>query len=1015
MPPIIKIYLLGPPAIRWGEESLSIPRRQVRALLFRLAAEIRPVSRGYLANFFWSELPESTARRNLSRLLVYLSQQLPDPKILQVGEASIGLDAGLTWVDTRLSEQHWESWKLKHRCQDLQAAVALYRGAFLEDFRLAGNPEFDHWVSLEAENWEQRYLQILKTLIDECAAQGDTPQAINYARQYLQYNDLAEEVHCRLIELYTTLGERSAALHQYEQCSIALERELGVQPTPGTVAAYQAALEQRPAAAEVPVGLPGWTTLPGLRTPFIGRHEIMQEIDQALRNAKAGRGNVLLLSGEAGIGKSRLMQEFANRQRVRTRVISGAASPESSEMPYQLLIEALSPLLAIPKIFSRVPNAWLAEAARLLPELAELIHQPQPVIPIEGGEARARIFEALCRIIFSLCEGGYTVLLCLDDLHWADTTTLDYLAYLGRRLRGQRLLILGSYRKENGDHLSKLHQVLAHQTDLSELSLQGLDDDETWRLICSLGDEIPADKALSERLQRATGGNPFFILETLRAMQESAKSTGLLNSIESFPIPETIRQVVKSRLKALHPSSRQVLEAGAVLGQTFNAEMVIVTAGRGEMEVLDGLDELVAHQFLLESETGYQFCHSLVREAVYADLGFWRRCRLHRRAGLALERLRPGDSSSLAWHFEKGGEPGKSAAYLLKAGRAARQIFAHREARACFDRALAMLELEANQLVDAQALAANQKLRIQGLYERGWALRLLGNMEAYTEDLVEVARLAQALGDPHTLAHLYWQEAYNHRWFCRYEPARLAAEKGVRYSQESGNAFLEAACQRELGMTARETGHYDEARAGLEKASDIFNQLQNTTYRIHTLGNLSTLANRQGDPEKALSLACQALAICEQMNLQFERRLPLGDMGAARAELGETEIALAELGESLSISKEIADRTQIIFCQGHLGYVLTRKGQYTQAIEHLQAALKLAQQIGSLSEQSWLQAGLAETYAASGALEQAMWHAQTALEIAQACQRQSDTERALRLLKRLGQQQRGDELSNRSD
>jgi tetratricopeptide (TPR) repeat protein len=421
------------------------------------------------------------------------------------------------------------------------------------------------------------------------------------------------------------------------------------------------------------------------------------------------------------------------------------------------------------------------------------------------------------------------------------------------------------------------------------------------------------------------------------------------------------------------------------------------------MEVLDGLDELVARQFLLESEAGYQFCHTIVREVVYTELGLWRRCRLHRRAGRTLEKLRRGDSSALAWHFEQAGEAGKAAVYLLRVGQAARQIFAHQEARANFDRALALLKYEANQLQDAQALAANQKLRIQALYERGWALRLLGQMEAYTEDLAEVARLAQGLGDPRTLAHLHWQKAYNHRWFCRYDEAQAAAEIGIWYSQECGDAFLEAACQRELGMAARETGDYAEAQAGLEKAFDIFKQLKNTTYQIHTLGNLSTLAYRRQDPKRALELAQQAWLICEQMNLRYERRLPLGDMGAAAAELGDTERAIAELEESLSISKEIVDRTQIIFCQGHLGYVCMRAGEYGEAFQRLQEALELAQRIGSLSEQSWLQANLAETLAGSGAHEQAIQHAQTALEIAQACQRWPDAERAQRLLERLSQ------------
>jgi predicted ATPase/DNA-binding SARP family transcriptional activator len=1007
MSQVLQIYLFGPPVIQWVGQDLPIPRRQVRALLYRLAAEYRPLSRGYLANFFWEDQPESTARRNLSRLLVYLARQLPDPTILQTGESRIGLDPGRTWVDTGAYEGLWESWKLRRGCQDLQAAVTLYRGPFLEDFNLPGNSEYDRWSSQEVEYWEQRYLKTLRMLINECAAQWDTAQAIEYARQYLQHNELAEEIHCQLIELYSAQGERSAALRQYEQCSITLERELGVGPMPETVAAYQAALDQKFTAAELPAGSPDWSILPGISAPLIGRQEVMERLNQSLRNAQAGQGKVLLLRGEPGIGKSRLMQEFTNRLRGRTRVISGSASPESSEMPYQVLIEALRPHLSTPEIYSNVPSSWLAEAARLLPELADLVHQPQVAIPMESGATRARIFEALCRVLFCLCEGGYTVVLCLDDLQWADATTLDYLAYLGRRLRGKRLLILGSYRSQESACLSELRQILAHQAELTELALPGLDDEETWQLVCSLGAEISADKDLAQRLQQATGGNPFFILETLRALQETAKQPGWFANLESFPIPDTVRQVVHSRLEALHPGARQVLEAGAVLGAAFDCETLLMTAGRGEMEVLDGLDELIARQFLLESAAGYHFCHAIVRETVYADLGVWRRHRLHRRAALAQEKLQRSDASALAWHFEQAGEPGKAAAYSLKAGQAARQIFAHLEARACFERALALLESEGQGLTDPKALAANHRLRIQVLYERGWALRLLGQMQAYTEDLAEVARLAQALGDPHTLAHLHWQEAYNHRWFCRYEAARAAAGKGVLHSQTSGDPFLEAVCLRELGMAARETGDYAGAQVGLEKALEIFIRLQNTTYHIHTLSNLSTLAYRRQQFEQALELSQQALLLCDQMNLRYERRLPLGDMGVAEAGLGNFEQARFELEESLSISNEIADRTQIIFCQGHLSLILMGTGQFGEALQCLQEALELAQRIGSLSEQSWLQANLAETYRVSGAYEQAVMHAQTALEIAQACQRQPDAERAQALLKQLQQKYDG--------
>jgi len=1001
MSPLLRLFLLGPPVIKWEQTSLTIPRRQVRALLYRLAVETRPLSRSHLGCLFWGDLPESTARRNLSRLLVYLSRNLPDPGLLLIDETHIQLEPARIWVDTQAFELLWEAWKLTHRLKDLQAAVELYRGSFLNGFTLPGNTEFAGWASLEVESWDQHFLKALEVLIDETAAQGDISQSIEYAREYLLHNDLAESVHCRLIELYAALGDRSAALRQYEQCCAALERELGVRPAPETFAAYQAILDPRSQPVETPSSLPVWTITPGLQVPFVGRQEILQQLTGCLTRTRAGNGCVVLISGEAGIGKSRLMQEFTGRQRLRMRVVIGSASPESCGMPYQPLVEALRPLLSTPEVLARVPGSWLAEAARLLPELAALIQLPQPPAPLEAGEARARLFEALCRIIFSLSEGGYTVLLCLDDLQWADSTTLDWLAYFGRRLRGQRVLILGSYRREDSDVLAGLRQILAHQADFLELPLPALGDEDVWRLICFLSDAMPVDLGLADRLRKATGGNPFFILETLRAVLESSPSSDLQSNLEIFPIPASVCQAVNSRLDKLHPSARQVLEAGAVLGQVFDFESILMTAGRGEMESLDGLDELVARQFLIEKGAGYQFCHAIVREAVYAGLGLWRLRRLHRRAGEALEKLQPGKSSLLAWHFEQAGEPGKAAGYVLKAGQAARAIFAHVEARCCFDRALALLGLAANTLQGADALAANRRLRIQVLYERGWALRLLGEMQAYTDDLEEVARLAQALGDPRALAHLHWQEAYNHRWFCRYEAAQFAAEKGVQLSQEAGDLFLQAVCLREIGMTARETGDYDQAQAALEQALGIFTQIQDPVYTIHTLGNLSTLFYRWQDAGRAMRLACQALEVCEQKGLQYERRIPLGDMGAAAAALGEDQQAKSLLEESFSIAQKIADHTQEILCQGHLGWILAHEGKYPSAGQHLQDALILSEKIGSLTEQSWLHAGLAEVYASQGDRQQAVTHALTALELARQHQRTPDIHRAQQLLTRL--------------
>jgi DNA-binding SARP family transcriptional activator/tetratricopeptide (TPR) repeat protein len=1002
VPSLLYLSLLGPPVIKYAEAPLAISRRQVRALLFRLAVESRPLSRSYLGCLFWGHLPESTAQRNLSRLLVYLSHNLPDPGVLQVDEDHIQLDPVLLWVDTQAFNKLWKAWECTGQLDHLQTAAALYRGSFLNGFILTGNLEYAEWTSLEQENWEQRYLKALEALIDAAAAQGQTAQAIDYARQYLLHNNLAEAVHCRLIALYATLGDRSAAIRQYERCREILERDLGVKPAPETHAAYLSALDPRYPESELLVASPSWKIAPSLEVPFIGRQEILKQLVRYLDNARTGNSRVVMVSGESGIGKSRLLKEFTRRPLLRTRVMVGQASPEMGSMPYQPIIEALRPLLSMPDVLPHLHFSWLAEVSRLMPELAALVQSDRPPEVLEAGEARARIFEALSRIIFAFSGGGYTVLLCFDDLQWADSTTLDWLAYLGRRLLGQRLLILGSYRLGESDNLAELRQILARQANFTEIHLPGLDEEEVRRLMRKVGEVIKADRSQVGRLCRATGGNPFFILETLRVLLESASSADQTIDWDVFPLPDSVCQAVNFRLDKLHPHARQILEAGAILGQYFDFESILLTAGRGEMETLDGLDELVARQFLVEKAAGYQFCHAIVQDAVYAGLTRWRRCRLHRRAGEALEKLRPGDTLPLSWHFEQANEPSKSAGYLFKAGLAARAVYAHVEARNCFDRALGMLELEATSSLSPEAMDTNRRQRIQVLYERGWALRLLGEMDTYTSDLEEVKRLAQDSDDPRALAHLHWQQAYNHRWFCRYDAARSAAEKGVRLSQEIGDPFLRAVCQRELGMVARETGEYASAQIALEQSLKMFIHLQKITYSIHTLGNLSTLCTRMQEPERAMRLACQAMEICEQNNLRYERRVPLGDMGVAAAALGDLQKAQSLLQESLSIARQIADRTQEIFCQGHLGCVLAQDGQPAQAAGILKQALALSENVGSLSEQSWLHACLAENFHLIGDKKQAETHARTAFKIAAELGRKADALRAQQILSRMG-------------
>jgi predicted ATPase len=642
----------------------------------------------------------------------------------------------------------------------------------------------------------------------------------------------------------------------------------------------------------------------------------------------------------------------------------------------------------------------------LIPELRVLYPNLPLPMTAEPKQARTRLFEALCNLTLGLAGGRRPLLLCLDDLNWADGSTLDWLAYLGRRLRGSQLLVMGTFRSEEANAVAGLRHSLARQGDLVELKLVGLDEAAVVQLLRHLGGSVPGGEALAGRLQQVTGGNPFFLLETLRALIESG------SRLEDLPLPDTVRDAVEARVKRLSPKARQVLEAGAVLGQLFTFDAVHLTAGRQEMETMDGLDELVVRQLLTEQSAGYRFRHEIIQAAVYRELGHWRRRLLHRRAGEALEKLQPKDAAALARHFERAKEPGRAARYALQAGQAAKAVYAHVEARAYFDRALALLEQEAADLREPEAVAANHRLRIQALYERGWTLRLLGDMEAYAHDLQKVAQLAEALGDPRTLAHLRWREAFTRRWFCRYAEARKAAEDGVRLSQTAGDRRLEAMCWREVGLAARATGDYHQARAALERALDLFVELGDAVYEVHVLGNLATLYWYVGEYDKALDLSRQALTRCDEAGLPFRRRIPLGDMGAAAAASGDVHLARGYLKESLSIARQAADRTQEILCQTHLGWLYVRLKQPAEALEHLQAGLALAKSIDSCTEQSWLLSGLAEAHRLAGDLDRAVMHARHALKLARASGAAYDQKLARRILRKLKKSGRNLSLSS---
>jgi ABC-type oligopeptide transport system substrate-binding subunit/DNA-binding SARP family transcriptional activator len=708
----LQVCLLGPPEIRWAGETLEIPRRQPRAILYFLAAHAEPTSRDRLCLLFWPDVSDSEARRHLSNQVYNLRRALPDPDIIRTSAGQLALDGQRSWSDVL----EFERLSRSSDSNKLQKAVYLYRGPFLDGFSVLEGAEFSLWVDRERYRLEQRYLETLFDLMEIYKARGERDAAIACARGYLEIDDLAEEVHRQLIALYAAEGNRRAALRQYEQCSIILERELGVDPLPETRELYLTVLADRGISAETTYTAPAWTTLPSLEAPLIGRVEAMTQLKEAFSQACAGVGKAVLISGEAGLGKSRLLQEFVTERAGEAVVLFGSGYEAQGEIPYLPLVEALRPLLStIDWTSLGADRLILAQLLRLLPELRQLVPGLPDSPSVEQQQEDSPLFRGLAHLVLCLARQHPPLILCLDDLHWTDETTRSWIGYLGRQLRKAPLLLLGGYRTEEAEGVEPLRSGLARLDVLDEVRLQGLALHDVGHLISRLSGKQAGHEQFYRSLHRLTDGNPFFLLETLRIIfevgllkQDERGWRGDLNrlsdSLAGLPWPDSVTGIVRRRLSRLHPTASQVLEAGAVLGQRFDLDLVQVTSGRTEQETVDALDELEARQLITVGQRQVQFRHDLLRSIVEKDLSYGRRRLLNRRAGETLEKQEPGNVVALARHFAAAGEANKAINYALQAGKQARLMYAFPEAVDHYQRAVQLLKAEGKEERAARTL-----------------------------------------------------------------------------------------------------------------------------------------------------------------------------------------------------------------------------------------------------------------------------------------------------------------------
>jgi DNA-binding SARP family transcriptional activator len=715
-------------------EGSGFPGRQGRLALAYLALEARSVGRDELAAAVWGDALPRSWERDLSAVVSKLRALLaPAGARITGGGADYRLElpAGAE-LDVLVAEAAVADADAALAAGDAAAAVAA-AGRAVEVARRELLPGLRApWVDERREDLRRLLRRSLEVRADAAAVVGDLEGARRDATELVALDPYRETGHARLIRLELRAGNRAEALRGYERCRRLLADELGVPPGAEVEAAYVEALQAEDGAA-VPVAAGA--------TPFVGRRAELARLADELAAAASGATRVAVVTGEAGIGKSRLAAEFTRARSEGVTLLMGRCDAETV-VPYRPWAEALRPLMT--------PAAARSDPLRrLFPEQAAAAEGDAGDPQLE----RFRLFEAVAALL-RRAGAERPVVVVVEDLQWADRASVLLLRHLARAQPPARLLVVATSRDgaELPDATVAALTDLEHDGRLARVQVGALAVEDVLALLATV--RADAGEDLGGAVHAATGGNPWFVGELLGSLAGVGDLPALPSGealLRAVGVPRAAEEVVLGHLGGLPEDAREVIRAAAVVGGDLDPQLLGRVTGLDEARVLDVL-ELAAGARLVRPTPagGYRLAHALVREALYASVPAGERLRLHRRAGDALESLHADQLDAhlgaLTRHLALAATPGRLGRvveFSERAGERALAQLAYDEAAHHYRAALELLDLRA-----APAGATRCRLLL-GLAD---ACIRAGAVEEARRALDEAAAVARASGATGRLA-----------------------------------------------------------------------------------------------------------------------------------------------------------------------------------------------------------------------------------------------------------------------
>ena len=672
---VLRICLFSPFRITYGDQAIrfSSSSKAIALFAYLLLNRNAPIFRDALAQQLWPDDTDEDARTNLRRYLYRVSEFLPSSEDggswLDISKVAVSWRAGgAWWMDAAEFEFLADASPAR--------AVELYTGDLLPEC-------YEDFLAAHRRRLHSIQSGCLDRLIMQSRQAQDYYTALHYANALRLHDPWREDAVRAVIELKYRLGDRSGALAEYDDFTQRLRTDLDVEPMPETTAVYRSVLQGAPLQLATPHG----DSLAETRSyplPMVGRSEELSYLRAAWERAAGARGSAVLIGGEAGIGKSRLLDHFRIAvEKLGARALLGATSPVEAQ-PYQAFAEALR--FAIPMISPlRLDERDKQLLPLMLPELRD-----GDVATVSNTD-RERFFDAVLHVVRGLAHER-PLLFAVEDLHWAGAGTLLLFQHVAQRISDAPVLLIGTYREEQaiaGSPLRDIVRALQRTRHLTPIMLGRFSDAEVGTLVSAAFPDSPSIEAYTRRFFDLSEGNPLLLCEAIRDTLEAGWSV-------HDRLSHGVQQTVESRVARLRDETRTLAETAAVIGTVFDLDILRAVTGWPESDMLDCLDDLLEHQIVREvgssSGADYAFAHHLIREAVYENVPPNIRKRRHRRTAKTLLRIRADRldelSVEVATHFAKAGLKQDAARHYLFAARRAARLFAHHDAAVLFKQAL---------------------------------------------------------------------------------------------------------------------------------------------------------------------------------------------------------------------------------------------------------------------------------------------------------------------------------------